>query len=121
MITITHSGNFNKVEKFLKSPLAFHMLNKYGQEGVRILSSATPKESGETATSWSYKVIFNKGSIKIVWENSNVVDGIPVAILLQYGHGTRNGGYVQGRDFINPAMKPIFDQLVNDMWKEVVK
>jgi len=121
MIRITHSGNFDKVERFLRKPLAFNLFERCGAEGVQMLTSSTPKDSGETATSWSYKVIFNKGSIKIVWENSNVVDGIPVAILIQYGHGTRNGGYVQGRDFINPAMRLVFDKMLNDMWKEITK
>lgn len=121
MITIKHKGNFDKVDRFLRKPLPLLMFQKYGQEGVKLLSSATPIESGETAKSWTYIMVSTKKSIKIVWSNSHVVDGVSIAVILQYGHGTRNGGYVQGRDYINPAMRPMFDKMTNEMWKEVTK
>lgn len=95
------------------------MLQKYGREGVRALSSATPIDSGKTANSWDYEIKQYQGGARISWTNSNVVDGVPIAIILQYGHGTRNGGYVQGRDYINPAIQPIFDKLAKDVWEEV--
>lgn len=121
MIKIKHKGNFRNTEMFLNNAKATNVqiLERYGQEGVRALSSATPVDSGETATSWSYKVLNTQTGYKIEWLNSHVVDGVPITILLQYGHGTRNGGFVQGRDFINPAIQPIFDKLANELWREV--
>lgn len=122
MIRITQRGNFDKTEKFLKKSFGrdyIGVLEKYGQQGVAALSAATPVDSGLTATSWSYKIIQNGSAISIVWENSNVQKGVNIAIILQYGHGTRNGGYVSGRDYINPALKPIFDKMADAAWKEV--
>jgi len=123
MIQIKQKGNFNKLEQFFKnvSSLDYGALEKYGKMGVEALASATPIESGETAQSWFYEIVKNHGGVRINWKNSHVVDGVPIAIILQYGHGTRNGGYVQGRDFINPAISPIFDKMTNDLWKEVIK
>ena len=99
------------------------MAAKYGATGISALSRATPKESSETAISWYYEIIDKPGYFAIHWYNSNVVHpgNIPIAVLIQYGHGTRRGGYVQGRDYINPAMRPIFDQILADMWREVTK
>ena len=119
MIVINHKGNFNKVEKFLRKPFSINLFAKYGREGVAILSSVTPIDTGKTASSWDYRVEFTKTNIKIVWTNSNIVSGVPIAIIIQYGHGTRNGGFVQGRDYINPAMRPVFDRISSDIWKEV--
>jgi len=122
MILLKHRGNFNNTERFLnKAAKANYLntLNECGRKGVAALASATPKDSGLTADSWSYEIQSTTRSYKIVWRNSNIVDGIPVAILIQYGHGTRNGGYVQGRDYINPAMKPIFDKMAEELWREV--
>jgi hypothetical protein len=99
----------------------FRELKKYGEDGVKALADATPKDSGKTAASWSYEVEKSKGSYTIAWTNSNINDGVPIAVILQYGHGTRNGGYVQGRDYINPAIRPIFDQIAEDAWREVIK
>jgi hypothetical protein len=96
-----------------------HIFEKYGNKGVAVLSEATPVESGETAKSWGYKIKRTSKGVTITWTNSHIVDDVPIAIILQYGHGTRNGGYVQGRDYINPSIKPIFDQLIEDIWKEV--
>lgn len=86
---------------------------------MEALAAATPLDTGETASSWGYRIRRKKDSVTIEWTNSNVVDGVPIAVILQYGHGTRNGGYVQGRDYINPAIRSVFDQLANDAWKEV--
>ena len=94
-------------------------LNRYGREGVRALSAATPVDSGETASSWSYDIIREDGRTSIVFSNSNIQNGVPIAIILQYGHATRNGGWIEGRDYINPAIQPIFDKIVEDAWKEV--
>lgn len=124
MISISYKGDFKKTEDFLKKSLAsdyMAILNRYGQKGVSALSSATPKDSGETANSWGYRINNNKGSVSIIWTNSHVVDGVLIAVILQYGHATRNGGYVQGRDYINPAIRPIFDEISNDVWREVTK
>lgn len=122
MIVFEHKGNFNKTESFFKRITRsdyLRRLEKYGQEGVRALASATPIDSGKTANSWSYKISQRPGRTRINWINSHVVDGVPIAIIIQYGHGTRNGGYVQGRDYINPAIKPIFDKIANNVWREV--
>ena len=123
MIVIKQSGNFNNTERFLKGAKKLHIekiLDRFGKEGVRALASATPVDSGLTANSWGYDVSVSRGSYSITWTNSNVVNGVPIAIILQYGHGTGTGGYVQGRDYINPAIKPIFDMIANAIWQEVV-
>ena len=122
LITIKQYGNFNNTERFLKkSTVAKYLdiLNKYGRKGVEALQSSTPIDTGETASSWDYVIIRNKRGISVQWTNSNVVDGVSVAILLQYGHGTRNGGYVQGIDYINPALRPIFNDISESLWKEI--
>ena len=122
MITFETSGSFKKTESFLASLSKQSIprtLEKYARQGVSALESSTPEESGLTATSWDYEITSSRGSYSIVWTNDNIVDGVPVAILLQYGHGTGTGGYVQGQDFINPAIKPIFDQIAQDVWKAV--
>jgi len=122
MIKISLKGNFKNIERFFdgaKNRLPQRIrsvLDRYGRQGVAALQMYTPKDSGETANSWKYE-IFNLG---IAWSNTNVTgNGTPVAILLQYGHGTKNGGYVQGRDYINPALQPIFDEIADNCWKEV--
>lgn len=123
MITIKHKGNFRKTNKFLKasSNLEFrNILDKYGKDGVSALSKATPVDSGLTAASWDYTITVNARGVSITWTNSNIQNGVPIAIILQYGHATRHGGYVQGRDYINPALQPIFDRMTDDLWKEVV-
>ena len=124
ILTITSKGDFSKTYKFFRnaSKLNFtNILNKYGSEGVRALASVTPVDSGETANSWAYEISSSKDGATITWVNTNVVNGAPIAILLQYGHGTGTGGYVQGRDYINPVLKPIFDKIANDAWKEVTQ
>lgn len=124
MISVKQRGSFDKTEKFLKKSFGRNyigVLEKFGQQGVAALSAATPVDSGVTATSWSYEIIQNGSSISIVWNNLNVQKGVNIAIILQYGHGTRNGGYVSGRDYINPALKPIFDKMADSAWKEVTR
>lgn len=122
MITFESTGSFKNTEKFLDSMLKgnlYQALEEYGRQGVAALSAATPKDSGLTASSWSYKVTKTKGSCAITWLNSNTVSGTPIAIMLQYGHGTGTGGYVQGRDYINPALRPVFDKIADNVWKAV--
>ena len=124
MIKFRQKGDFSKLTRFLeKAKEAVHLvdLDKYGREGVAALASATPVDSGLTADSWRYEITNKQGSAKITFYNSNIQNGIPIAIILQYGHGTRNGGWVQGRDYINPAIQPIFDKIVNEAWREVTK
>ena len=124
MISFRQKGDFSKLTKFLeraKETVHLGDLNKYGRQGVAALASATPIDSGETASSWYYEIENNKESATITFYNSNVQNGVPIAIILQYGHGTRNGGWVEGRDYINPAIQPIFDQIVDDAWREVSK
>ena len=123
MISTYHKGNYNRTEKFLTQSRKLNIsriLDRYGQEGVRALSAATPVDSGKTAKSWGYRVKVSNKSSTVIWTNSNVNDGVPIAILIQYGHGTMNGGYVQGRDYINPAVKTIFDNIANEIWREVL-
>ena len=96
-------------------------LEKYGEEGVAALQSSTPKRTGLTANSWRYEIVEDDNSISIIWNNDNLHDGVPVAVLLEYGHATKNGGFVQGIDYINPVMKPIFEKIANEAWKEVCK
>lgn len=122
MIRITQKGNFDKTERFLKKASKAEYLNildKYAREGVTALSNATPVDSGLTASSWNYTIEKNAGGYSIYWTNSNINDGVNIAVILQYGHGTGTGGYVQGRDYINPAIRPVFDRIAEAAWKEV--
>jgi hypothetical protein len=126
MIKVIPSGSWNNTQDFLRRMQSKRYLlatEKYGPQGVAALRAATPEETGKTAQSWTYEIIDRPGYFSIQWLNSDTVEPghIPVAVLIQYGHGTRGGGYVQGRDYINPAMRPIFDQIAADMWKEVTK
>ena len=122
MIKIVSKGNFNKTEEMLKKSGNWAKninLDSYGVKGVEALRNATPKDTGLTANSWSYKIEKSNNNITISFENSNINNGVPIAIILQYGHGTRNGGWVEGYDYINPAIRPIFDELAKAAWKEV--
>ena len=124
IISMTQKGNFKKTEGFLSKIIGFHFDHKlayYGAKGVDALKSTTPKESGHTADCWSYEIVREPGRTAIYWRNSHVVNGTNIAIILQYGHGTRNGGYVEGIDYINPAIQPIFRQMADEVWKEVVQ
>jgi hypothetical protein len=122
MITFTERGSFKNTERYLarlKNAQLLAILAKYGNLGVVALSNATPMRSGLTAGSWSYTVVQRPGYYSIRWHNSHDVDGTPLAVLLQYGHGTGTGGYVEGRDFINPAIRPVFEQIAAEAEKEV--
>lgn len=122
MISVTAKGDFSKTNSYLEKIseiFRLGILDKYGRMGVDALSDATPVDTGLAASSWYYEVEHEKDGSKIIWSNSDVEGGCNVAILIQYGHGTRNGGYVVGRDFINPAMRPVFDKIAEDAWKEV--
>ena len=124
MITFRQKGDFSKLTRYLekvKSVVKLSDLDKYGKEGVAALASATPVDTGLTASSWSYEIKHKNGTVSISFKNSNIQNGVPIAIILQYGHGTRNGGWGQGRDYINPAIPPIFDKIANDAWREVTK
>lgn len=124
MIEITQRGSFNNTERWLrrlKDAQRLAVLNKYGSIGQNALSNATPVDSGLAAGSWFYTIQQRPGYYSIRWHNSHVEDGIPIAVILQYGHGTGTGGYVQGRDYINPAIRPIFDQIVAEAWREVTR
>ena len=124
MIGFRHKGDLSLTTNFLtklKRKRFLDSFDKYGKEGVAALASATPVDTGLTAKSWYYKIEQTNTSITLTFCNSNVQNGIPIAIILQYGHGTRNGGWVEGRDYINPAIQPIFDRIVNEAWGEVTK
>lgn len=122
MIRFGGKGDFSKTKRYLtrlKEAVRLGILDKYGKAGVAALSSATPVDSGKTASSWSYDVSQNQTGAKITFYNSNVNKGVNIAIILQYGHGTGTGGWVEGRDYINPAIQPVFDKFVESVWKEV--
>lgn len=124
MIKFQHKGDWSKTTGFLekaKNIVRLGNLDKYGREGVAALESATPVDTGLTAKSWKYEINRTRGSVSINFLNTNIQNGVPIALILQYGHGTRNGGWVEGRDYINPTIRPIFDRLANEMWEEVTK
>lgn len=124
MISVSCKGDWKKTDRFFEKALeiaGWGLLDKYGKAGVDALREATPMDSGLARDSWDYEIIREKGSTSIVWTNSDVEGGCNVVLLLQYGHGTRGGTYVEGRDFINPAMKPVFDKIAEDAWKEVTR
>lgn len=124
MISFRQKGDFAKVTKYLTKSKDYMRrvdLHKYGKAGVAALASATPVDSGLTAKSWNYEIKQGRGSATITFTNSNIQNGVPIAIILQYGHGTGTGGWVQGRDYINPAIQPVFDDIANAAWKEVTK
>lgn len=122
MVTIKHRGNFNKLERFLNAVRGaryLNMLDKYGQEGVKVLAAATPVDTGKTAASWTYEIERSPTRTTISWLNTNTNQNVNIAVILQYGHGTGTGGWVQGRDYINPAIRPVFDRIANEAWREV--
>lgn len=123
MIKFNHKGDFSKLTKYLNKVRRSSDVNldQYGQEGVNALASATPVDSGKTASSWYYKITKENGKTTISFNNSNIQHGVPIAVILQHGHGTRGGGWVQGRDYINPSIRPIFDKIANNAWREVTK
>ena len=122
MISITNKGDFAKTFNFLNSSKNLKIdsiMDKYGKEGVELLSRNTPVDTGKTAQSWDYKVENNNGKTSLTWYNTNIVNGVNIAVILQYGHGTKNGGYISGRDYINPVIQPLFDKITEEIWKEV--
>lgn len=122
MLSFTSSNKFDKTHAWLKRMSTsdiYKTLGRFGDEGVRALSAATPVDSSLTSRSWYYEIKQTRNSWSIIWGNRNVVSGVPIAVILQYGHGTGTGGYVQGRDYINPALKPVFDRIAEAAWKEV--
>lgn len=124
MIGFRQKGDFSKFSSFLeraKNTVRLGELDKYGREGVAALASATPVDTGLTANSWSYEIENKNGSTILSFHNSNIQNGVPIAIILQYGHATGTGGWVQGRDYINPAIQPIFDRMAQEAWREVTK
>lgn len=124
MIKFSHKGDFSKLTRYLtkvKKAVSISDLEKFGNEGVNALASATPVDTGHTASSWYYEIEVKDGSARINFNNSNIQNGVPIAIILQYGHGTGTGGWVEGRDYINPAIQPIFDKIAENAWKEVTK
>lgn len=121
-ISLSVKGDWKKTKKFFQNAKELKVeavLNKYGEIGVRQLMLNTPKDTGKTANSWRYEIVRGKNTISLVFVNDNVNKGVNIAILLQYGHGTRNGGYVAGRDYINPSLQPLFDILAESAWEEV--
>ena len=124
MISFRQKGDFSKLTSFLeraKNAIRLGDLDKYGREGVAALASATPVDSGETATSWYYEITNKNGIARISFFNKNIQNGVPIAIILQYGHATGTGGWVEGRDYINPAVRPIFDKIADTAWREVTR
>lgn len=124
MISFREKGNFSKLSRFLekaKESIKIGDLDRYGRAGVKALRSSTPMDSGLTAESWYYEINHTKESVSISFHNSNIQNGVPIAIILQYGHGTGTGGWVEGRDYINPSVRPIFDKIAEDAWKEVTR
>lgn len=129
VVKFKHSGNFSSFERFAdkvsKGQWHKYYLNNLGRKGVKALSDATPRRTGKTAESWSYRIVEGKDSIRVIWENDNIVinehSRASVAVLIQYGHATRNGGFVEGIDYINPALRPLFDKFAKDAWEEVTR
>lgn len=124
-VNFVQHGDFNKIEKFLKKAIKIQkltdvILRKYGERGVTALTNLTPKDTGKTAASWSYEILHEGNTSRLIWKNSNIVNGQVIALLIQYGHGTRQGAYVEGIDYINPAIASIFTNMAKDIWKEVI-
>ena len=124
MVSARVHGDFKKTYAFLNRVIQLDFdadLRKYGEEGVEALKSVTPVRTGKTRDSWGYEIVKKRGSISIFWTNSNMDHGVPIAVILDVGHGTKNGGYVRGRHFIAPAIRPVFDKIADAAWKEVYK
>ena len=124
VVKLKQTGDFKKTEHFLSGLVGAHYmrkLKKYGERGVEALKAATPVDSGKTADSGSYEIVEKEGRTAIYWKNSNIVNGVCIAIILHYGHGTRGGGFVEGRNYITPAIQPILDKMAEEVWREVVQ
>lgn len=123
VIRLRQTGDFRKTDRFLSGLVGAHYmrkLKKYGEKGVEALKAATPVDTGKTAESWSYEIVQSEGRTSIYWKNSNIVNGVCIAIILHYGHGTKGGGFVEGKNYITPAIQPILDEMADAVWKEVV-
>lgn len=123
VVHVTQTGDFQKTNRFLHGLIGYHYeqrLKHYGEIGVQALQVATPKDTGKTSESWSYEIVEENGRLAVYWKNSNVNKHVNIAVILQYGHATRNGGWVEGVDYINPALKPIFDKMAKEAWKELI-
>ena len=123
MISLTSKGDFRKTEKFMKNARTkklMSILKQYGEEGVAALMVATPLDTGRTASSWRYEIKVENNCVRLEFHNDNIQNGVPIAIILQYGHGTGTGGWVEGRDYINPAIQPVFDKIAESAWKEAI-
>lgn len=123
VVKLRQTGNFRKTDRFLSGLIGAHYLRKlqrFGEKGVEALRDATPKDTGATAEAWSYEIEQKEGRTSIYWKNSHIVDGVCIAVILHYGHGTRNGGFVEGKNYISPAIQPILDRMADEVWKEVV-
>ena len=124
IISVTQKGDFKRTDRFLSGLVRRHYMRKmrhYGQKGVDALKAATPKDSGATAEAWRYEIVEEPGRTALYWRNDHLVNGTNIAVILQYGHATRNGGFVEGTDYINPAIRPIFEEMAREAWKEVVR
>lgn len=124
IITVESTGNFRKTERFLDFAKKMNVRSKlehYGEKGVKLLADATPVDTGVTAASWSYEIVERPGHISIIWKNSSASNNIPIVILIRYGHATRNGGYVEGNDFMTPVVNKVFKEMADTIWKEVTK
>lgn len=124
MISFEQKGDFSKLNSFLekaKEGVDLGVLNKYGKQGVELLTKATPVDTGLTASSWSYEIVRSNGSVALNFNNTNIQNGCPIAIVLQYGHGTKEGGWVEGIDYINPVIQPLFKKIADDAWKGITK
>ena len=122
LVVMKQSGSLKNFEGFLyknRKRRLYQLLNEYGKQGVELLRDATPVDTGKTATGWDYEIEVNSQGISLYWVNNNVNEGVPIAILIQYGHATRNGSYVQGIDYINPTLRPLFESMATKLWKEV--
>lgn len=122
LVVMKQSGSLKNFEGFLyknRKRRLYQLLNEYGKQGVELLRDATPVDTGKTATGWDYEIEVNSQGVSLYWVNNNVNEGVPIAILIQYGHATRSGSYVQGIDYINPALRPLFESMATKLWKEV--
>ena len=122
-VTFRQRGDLSKTERFLRNAQAaikFRNLETYAEQGLTALQNSTPYETGETARCWYYTIERTSNSVSVIYKNSNIQNGVQIAVILQYGHGTGTGGYVEGRDYINPAVRPVFDKLADDIWEEVI-
>lgn len=123
VVRLRQTGNFKKTDRFLSGVVGAHYmrkLKKFGAMGVEALKAATPRDTGKTADSWSYEIVQSEGRTSIYWKNSNIVNGVCIALILHYGHGTKGGGFVEGKNYISPAIQPILDRMADEVWKEVV-